>query len=100
MKNIREVEFKELPDGLVSIGVDSSVSTVAAVGSVFNGVAAGNVVSSTAKISNFICQYYNRCLISLHLSLIEQHSTFQFVPGVKHGSSFVRYELHFIGHSA
>ena len=62
-----EVIFKHLPGGLVSIGVDTSVPNVAAVGSVFNGVIASNVVSSTAKISNFICQYYNRWLISLHL---------------------------------
>ena len=70
MKNIREGEFKKLPDGIVSIGVvDSSVPTVAAVGSVFNGVVAKNVVSSTVKISNVICQYYDRCFISLHLFL-------------------------------
>ena len=67
MKNIRELEFKQLPGGIISIGVDTSVSTVAAVSSVINGVVVENVVSSTAKISNLICQYYNRCFISLHL---------------------------------
>ena len=50
-----EVIFKHLPGGLVSIGVDTSVPNVAAVGSVFNGVVVVDVVSSTAKISNLIC---------------------------------------------
>ena len=62
--NIGEVIFKQLPDGLVSIGVvDTLVPSVAVVASVSNGVVASNVVSSTAKISNLICQYYNKCFI-------------------------------------
>ena len=56
MKNIREVEFEQLPGGIVSIGVDTSVSTVAAVGSKFDGVVVENVVSSTA---NIVIQYVN-----------------------------------------
>ena len=56
LKKIREVKFIQLPGGSVSIG--------AVDGSGFNGVVAENVVSSTAKISNLICQYYNRCLLA------------------------------------
>ena len=68
LKNIWEVIFKQLPDVLISIGViDTLVPSVAVVASVSNGVVATNVVSSTAKISNLICQYYNRSFIKFTL---------------------------------